>query len=933
MTTDMALHFILNYVLPYGICMWTFFELMNALEDRYQKTDLDIIWKKSIKFALIIGAAGVGIAWLRNSVFPWIVAQFWWKYISQIFTVFKQAVHAFETVPVIADKLNWLTGFFGNLVHTWVPVYWQTFVVVYTIGAMIEFVALVWRVSFARTANVLISAFIKFPYLALGYLKGYQTPVYDYVLSGRLKAKLRENLNDAYDFAVQGMDEQGNKFENGMGGSVQTQKIKAVDVAFKRAKVTVSTTANGVRKARMFVRQSRETETDNAIESCLKGFGERVSGNAVYFPNDPIYSAKDKGFVFDSSVPYDSGNELGEWDAIFSDPFAEEVKIKNGGRGFAVAYMSIIMDVLRYFTKFTPVAIYQRMFNLAEMKFRTDRTAEKAKFKVQQNLDLSVLKEPVDRDTGNSVEMQRKIALETANRRIPDITQALQTLKISGQFNRVLVGGSTAIYEYTLPPDPNLPSDFKKIQESISNLLRIKKKPIVSLEAGCLKVSIDNGVNIPVSFADMIRKRKKGASCIVSGICGLDAMGKLIYFDLDDHNPHVMLFGKTGTGKTVLIMNILYSIMSATDPKHLRIAYADGKGNSFEFMSADSSNPNPFTYAPPGDASSDLEYSRALIRSMELETRRRIDLFKKAEVAKLAEYNEVMEKQGKEILPEILFVVDEFSAITQQDAMLKASEMEKLGTIKKFEYIAKMSRSVGIHLLCANQSARKSLVPGEFSANITARVSLGVSEPIESEIALPDSGIAVHLISQPGEFYSTLHGITNIEHGNCPYIPQDEMKKLNDSLCAKFGKPKYVMTRKDIMDTLGDAGSEEKIKQEAVNKLGVVKIPDPIPSTATPLDKITEMGEEYYPWLYQHPDVITSNRECISGKTEIRLQRTRKAKKFRAKLDAWYEVNVESKELAEQEKDVTSHSVRGQKISNIKFKADRVTHGRNQTKI
>ena len=265
--------------------------------------------------------------------------------------------------------------------------------------------------------------------------------------------------------------------------------------------------------------------------------------------------------------------------------------------------------------------------------------------------------------------------------------------------------------------------------------------------------------------------------------------------------------------------------------------------------------------------------------------------------------------------------------------MLKASEMEKLGTIKKFEYIAKMSRSVGIHLLCANQSARKSLVPGEFSANITARVSLGVSEPIESEIALPDSGIAVHLISQPGEFYSTLHGITNIEHGNCPYIPQDEMKKLNDSLCAKFGKPKYVMTRKDIMDTLGDAGSEEKAKQEAVNKLGVVKIPDPIPSAATPLDKIAEMGEEYYPWLYQHPDIITSNRECIFGKTEIRLQSVRKAKKFRAKLDAWYEVNVESKELAEQEKDATTHSVRGQKISKIKFKADRVTHGRNQSKM
>ena len=144
-----------------------------------------------------------------------------------------------------------------------------------------------------------------------------------------------------------------------------------------------------------------------------------------------------------------------------------------------------------------------------------------------------------------------------------------------------------------------------------------------------------------------------------------------------------------------------------------------------------------------------------------------------------------------------------FGAITQQDAGLKASEMNKKATIPKFEYLAKMARSVGIRLLLANQSVRKELVPGKNSANITGRVSLGVSEPIEAEIALPETGIKVNLLSQPGEFYSIMNGPMNPEHGNSPYIPQSVANKLNDKLYEKFGKTEYVKTREQIMEEEG----------------------------------------------------------------------------------------------------------------------------------
>ena len=254
--------------------------------------------------------------------------------------------------------------------------------------------------------------------------------------------------------------------------------------------------------------------------------------------------------------------------------------------------------------------------------------------------------------------------------------------------------------------------------------------------------------------------------------------------------------------------------MSATDPKHLRIAYADGKGNSFEFMKADGAHPNPFTFAPPADASGDVNYARAIIIEMEKETRRRVELFKQRSVSKLAGYNKLMEKEGKEILPEILFVCDEFSAITQQDRNLTGRDMITLNTIDRFEYIAKMSRSVGIRLLLANQSARKELVPGKISANIPGRISLGVSEPVEAEIALPETGIKVNLVSQPGEFYSIMNGAAHPEHGNSPYLPDDVMYALNDSLTKKFGKCKYAMTREEIMKDTGLDAKENEGKGE-----------------------------------------------------------------------------------------------------------------------
>src|SRR5699024_12690289 len=101
-------------------------------------------------------------------------------------------------------------------------------------------------------------------------------------------------------------------------------------------------------------------------------------------------------------------------------------------------------------------------------------------------------------------------------------------------------------------------------------MLKTPELPIISISAGVLSLSMVNGVNIPVDFRNMIKNRTKGMKSIISGIAGVDAMGNNINVELGDVTPHMIIFGNTGTGKTVTIMTIIYSIMAAVYSKQLK---------------------------------------------------------------------------------------------------------------------------------------------------------------------------------------------------------------------------------------------------------------------------------------------------------------------------------------------------------------------------
>lgn len=923
--------FIFRYILPYGLFLLVFYRNIKYLEHKWDTADGEKPWKKWPKYAVIIGVIAIAYYIIVYKLHPYLLKQYYYNLVMSYVKGYWMIIMGNPSLQSFLQVFRNFGIWLNDLYHRYKMYYVNSFVVVYFFGTIVEIVALIWRVSFPRAANIIFPTIAVFPRIIL-YLFGYQTPIQDFILKRKLKAKIRENLNDSYHKAAQDLDEKGEPFKDGAGGTARTQTIKATARAMRRTVIKVKTKAGGIREAHILIRQSRETETDKSIENVLKGLGDRISGNSIFFPSDPTYSPKLKGYTFDSSVAFQADEELGSWKGIFSNPFRSENSPRNNGIGYPLAYLNVVKQIFLYIYHMTPYAVYKRFVRIADIKYVRDTSADNATYVAQQNLDLSVIPTPIDKKSGNDIKTQKAIAMQVAQARTQDVTMALNSVKIYGTFKGVTVGGNTAIYEYVLPQDPNLPDNLDRIQKQISNILRTSSIPIITISAGTLKLSIDNGVNIPVSFVEMIKKRKKGMSGPISGMVGADAMGNPIYFELGDKVPHAMFFGKTGTGKTVSLEVIIYSIMSATDPEHLRIMYIDGKGNSFEYMKADSSHPNPFTYAPPGDASGDIEYARAAIRHLENEVRRRIALFKEREVSKLSDYNKLLEKEGKPILPEILAVIDEFSAITQKDKDLKASEAIKNNTVDRFEYIAKMARSTGIRMLLANQSARKELIPGKISANVPGRVSLGVAEPIESEIAAPESGVSLHLISQQGEFYSFMNGSRNPEHGNSPFLDSDVRFALNDGLIRRFGPCKYIKTREEILEedkentpndgtssNMGDTGgmsgmmggvsryapvsSKDKIMNRMFNKKneeklenGTISVPNPEPTVETSTIELLNLDERYYPYLSKHKEVIEENKSELSGKSPVKRRMLRNAKaELLKKLEAWEKTQKDAK--------------------------------------
>lgn len=245
--------------------------------------------------------------------------------------------------------------------------------------------------------------------------------------------------------------------------------------------------------------------------------------------------------------------------------------------------------------------------------------------------------------------------------------------------------------------------------------------------------------------------------CLLIGLRELD--GEPLYLNLGDprgtiptHAPHTLVAGTTGSGKSVLIQNLLLDLALRNSPERVRIHIIDPK-QGVDYFALEG-----LPHLEGGLVVEQPE-ALALLEKLVGEMDRRYVLFKNERVNKLSAYNA---KVGPDRTMPILFVVhDEFA-----EWMLTDTYRDAVTSV--VSRLSVKARAAGIHLLFAAQRPDNTVMPMQLRDNLGNRLVLRVEGEGTSEIALGQRG-AERLLGR-GHLAARLSGEPDLVMAQVPYL-------------------------------------------------------------------------------------------------------------------------------------------------------------------
>ena len=255
---------------------------------------------------------------------------------------------------------------------------------------------------------------------------------------------------------------------------------------------------------------------------------------------------------------------------------------------------------------------------------------------------------------------------------------------------------------------------------------------------------------------DYIPKEQSKGNVVVA--LGKDLMGNVQTMDITK-TPHLLVAGSTGSGKSVCMNSIISSILMRYKPDEVKLVLVDPK-------KVEMSNYNGISHLLWPVINDPKQASGALQRIVAMMDER-YDKFAETGVKKVEEYNEKAKKNGWEVYPYIVVIIDELA-----DLMMVASK-EVEGSIQR---ITQLARAAGIHLIVATQRPSTNVITGVIKANIPSRIAFAVASQIDSRTIL-DMGGAEKLLGRGDMLFLPMGQNTATRVQGC-WISDDEIEKV-----------------------------------------------------------------------------------------------------------------------------------------------------------
>ncbi|MCM3364226.1 FtsK/SpoIIIE domain-containing protein [Niallia sp. Sow4_A1] len=297
--------------------------------------------------------------------------------------------------------------------------------------------------------------------------------------------------------------------------------------------------------------------------------------------------------------------------------------------------------------------------------------------------------------------------------------------------DRTLVGANVIRVIGNIPPNQSITSVEKKAKD-MALWLKIDSAPTVFNDKNGINIDINRPEPETVYFdrfmhlvREQVSEEKLTEGFIVP--VGLDPLNNVMTVDFNGTEPHMLVAGSTGSGKSVSLNSIVFALMCLYDFSELQFVFIDPK--QVEFIPFQGTKHTRHVLTNIEEA---VIYLNTLVEEMEA----RYTLFSKQYIRNLKEYNDMTEQQGnsEEKLPRIVIVFDEFADFMLQDKEL-AKKIETM-----ISRIGQKGRAAGLHMIVCTQSPKAEVINTTIKNNLLARLALKVTDGVASNVVLDTSG-------------------------------------------------------------------------------------------------------------------------------------------------------------------------------------------------
>ncbi len=309
---------------------------------------------------------------------------------------------------------------------------------------------------------------------------------------------------------------------------------------------------------------------------------------------------------------------------------------------------------------------------------------------------------------------------------------------------------------------------------------------------------------------------------------GRDVAGKPIVVNLAKM-PHLLMAGKTGSGKSVGMNAFLCSLLWNNSPEDLKLILIDPKRVELSRYKGLPHLLTPVIVEPEKSVSA-LAWAVA-------EMNRRYRMLAEAGVVNLDQYNEKFAEKKE---PRIVIVVDELA-----DLMMVAGKDVEAAIVR----IAQLARAVGMHLIIATQRPSVDVVTGLIKANLPARIAFKVSSQIDSRTII--DGMGAESLLGLGDMLYLDGNSGNLTRIQGIYITNEEVARLTNFIKLQF--PEAIGN---------DEITQQSIEGMAKGKVLTAGLPEREKTADEDLDKL-------YP---KAVEIVLQNKKASASFLQRRLE-------------------------------------------------------------